>query len=342
MKRFVLSLNQLRGAMPALSLAKAGAYLPLIQASLDEFEINDREEVCAYLATLGVESQDLTRWRENMNYSADRLREVFGKKYFPTPASALKVAHNPEAIANIVYGGRMGNVNPDDGWRYRGGGPVGSTGREMYRRAGQAINVPLEPQPELIEKPEVGFRVAAWTWAVDKKCGVIAKQLRGVADKQEVKLLTGICRLINGGLNGLDDRVTRYARALKAIPPVGIQAVEIGITEPITTNGLTVGPSTVTVSPVDAQADDLHADFSKLVKNETIKQSGKAAAARGVAMLWRPMALLITALKTGNAFAISGTVLAVLLIIVAVALYHRDIARWLNRGRQYAMGLFDE
>src|ERR1044072_2405551 len=99
MKRFVLSLNQLRGAMPALSLAKAGEFLPLIQASLDEFVINDREEVCAYLANLGHESLDLTHWRESMNYSARRLREVF-KKYFPTAASAEKVAGNQVAIAN--------------------------------------------------------------------------------------------------------------------------------------------------------------------------------------------------------------------------------------------------
>lgn len=352
MKRFILSLNQLRGAMPALSLAKAGESLPLVQASLDEFEINDREEVCAYLANLGHESLDLTRPRENMNYSAKRLREVFGKKYFPTAASAQAVAGNPVAIANIVYGGRMGNVNPGDGWRYRGGGPIGSTGRDMYRAAGRALNLPLEEKPELIEQLEVGLRVAAWTWAVDKKCGVVAKRLRGVADKQEVKLLAAICRLINGGLNGLEDRVARYARALKAIPvtaclpdvpvsllPPGYQVQETGPTAPQPSE-LDV-KSEPLLTPAPTAEADLHADFSKLVKNESIKQSAKTAGLGGLKFLWRPLLLLVTAIKTGNAWAISGTVLTVGLLIAAAVLYHKEIIGWAKRAVRYATEFFE-
>lgn len=354
MKKFVLSLNQLRGAMPALPLARAAAYLPLINASLEEFQINDREEVCAYLANLGHESQDLTRQRENLNYSAQRLREVFGKKYFPTAASAQAVAHNPVEIANIVYGGRMGNHWPGDGWRYRGGGPIGSTGRDMYRDAGKALNLPLEQQPELVEKPEVGCRVAAWTWAVNKKCGDVAKQLRGVADPQEFKLLKQICVKINGGVNGLDDRVTRYARALKAIKGDSRPWPEERAPEPeevqewLNTEPQPLAPSnTQAAAPTENNipsnsGDDLHADFSKLLKKDAVKQSAKVASVRGIALLWRPITLLITAIKTGNVIAISGTVLAAIVIIVAAVLYRREILNGLKWFWRQALELFSD
>src|SRR5829696_478920 len=110
MKSFQLTLNHLCRSMPDLPENKARAYLPLIQASMDEFEINTRIRVCAYLSTLGHESLDLKKWKENMNYSAKRIRQVF-KKRVPTNDLAIQLAHNPSALANVAYGNRsdLGN-----------------------------------------------------------------------------------------------------------------------------------------------------------------------------------------------------------------------------------------
>lgn len=76
---------------------------------------------------------------ENLNYSAKRLTEVWPKR-FPTIASAKPYASNPRKLANKVYGGRLGNVGPDDGWRYRGRGLPQITGRENYEDHGIADN----------------------------------------------------------------------------------------------------------------------------------------------------------------------------------------------------------
>ncbi|SFH27256.1 chitinase [Ensifer sp. OV372] len=74
---------------------------------------------------------------ENLNYSAARLTEVWPSR-FPTIASAKPFARNPRKLANKVYGGRMGNSAPDDGWLYRGRGLPQITGKDNYDKFGLA------------------------------------------------------------------------------------------------------------------------------------------------------------------------------------------------------------
>ena len=74
---------------------------------------------------------------ENLNYSAKRLTQVWPGR-FPTLASAQPFANNPRKLANRVYGGRLGNVQDDDGWLYRGRGLAQITGRTNYAKFGIA------------------------------------------------------------------------------------------------------------------------------------------------------------------------------------------------------------
>ncbi|ANK73723.1 hypothetical protein FA04_14505 [Ensifer adhaerens] len=76
---------------------------------------------------------------ENLNYSAQRMTQVWPNR-FPTVASAKPYANNPRRLANKVYGGRLGNDGPDDGWTYRGRGLAQITGKTNYAKFGIAGN----------------------------------------------------------------------------------------------------------------------------------------------------------------------------------------------------------
>lgn len=147
-----------------------------------------------FLAQVCHETGGLRILVENLNYRAERLRQVWPSR-FPTIAIAQRFAHNPRAIANKVYGGRMGNINPDDGWTYRGRGLLQITGRDHYARNGRALGIPLEDRPELAIAAEHALAVALETWRW-KGCD-------GPADADDVVEVT---RRINGGTIGLVDR----------------------------------------------------------------------------------------------------------------------------------------
>ena len=64
-------------------------------------------------------------------------------------------------LANLVYGGRMGNVNPTDGWKYRGRGYIQLTGRSNYKKIGAKVDLDLVAWPELAMRPEGAWKIAA-------------------------------------------------------------------------------------------------------------------------------------------------------------------------------------
>lgn len=86
-------------------------------------------------------------WEENLNYSAPSLLSTF-PKYFKTQQETLEFQRKPQLIANRVYGGRMGNTEPNDGWLYRGRGAVQLTGKDNYR----AFSI-FQKDPSILESP---------------------------------------------------------------------------------------------------------------------------------------------------------------------------------------------
>ena len=157
-----------------------------------------------FLAQFGHETGGFKRLVENLNYSAEGLLATWPSRF--NKSTAAQMARKPELIANHVYGGRLGNTQPGDGWKYRGRGGFQLTGRENYRKAGQAIGLPLEAEPERVESMEVAALTATWYW--------VDRGLNSLADADD---LIAITRRINGGLHGIDDRRTRLHRAKKAL-----------------------------------------------------------------------------------------------------------------------------
>lgn len=119
----------------------------IIDAIIDSTEHLTDYELAYVLATAYGEA-DFTPKRENMSYSAARIRQVW-----PTRPEAVRFARRPKDLANSVYSGRLGNkAGTDDGWRYRGGGLDQTTGRVNYAKVG------LESMPDAILEPEMSVK----------------------------------------------------------------------------------------------------------------------------------------------------------------------------------------
>lgn len=187
-----------------ISAELAARWYPHITAAMSEFGITAPLDQAMFLAQIGHESGGFTRIVENLNYSADGLKATFGK-YFPGDTAQLfgRTADHPanqKAIANIVYAHRMGNIEENDGWNYRGRGLIQITGHDNYRDCGAGLGADLILSPQLLEQDEYAARSAAWFFASKgslKRSG-------------DIKAVT---KIINGGTNGLDDRKARYEKA---------------------------------------------------------------------------------------------------------------------------------
>lgn len=182
--------------------AKAAAALA---RAAERYGIRGRKATAMLLAQLGHES-NLMPVTENLSYSAERIRQVWPTR-FPTVDHARPYARNPQALGNKVYGGRMGNTQPGDGYRYRGRGYVQITGRDMYRSVGRALGLDLEGNPDLLLTHDVSALAA---------CEFLKR--KGLIDDLGSGDVRSVTRVINGGYNGLPDREARYARVLAALP----------------------------------------------------------------------------------------------------------------------------
>lgn len=109
-----------------------------------------------------------------------------------------------ELATGAAYEGRrdLGNTEPGDGPRFRGRGLIQCTGRTNYRQAGAALGLDCEVSPELLEEPINACRVSAWWWH--------QHGLNELADRGEFQRITF---RINGGTNGLADRLALWSRA---------------------------------------------------------------------------------------------------------------------------------
>jgi len=115
-----------------------------------------------FIAQLQHESGDFQRGRENLNYGIDGLKKNF-KKYFKDN-EYVAYARKPEKIANRIYANRMGNgpESSGDGWEYRGGGALQTTGKKNYQAYFKFAGLGPNTNPAVIELPEHYFKSAVF------------------------------------------------------------------------------------------------------------------------------------------------------------------------------------
>lgn len=185
--------------------------LPYLNTHMEECHINTRERVCHFLANIAVESGELNRLTENLNYSADGLLKTF-PKYFPTRALALSYEKHPQQIANRVYANRFGNGNEEsgDGWRYRGRGLIQYTFKANYQEYSKWCGYDVTKEPDLLAQPKGACR-SACHYFQSHGCNELAD--KGGSDA----VISAIRKKINGGTHGLSATKIYYQRAKSII-----------------------------------------------------------------------------------------------------------------------------
>lgn len=175
-----------------------------------QYEIDTPARLSAFLAQVGHESAGFTRTVESFAYRAERLVQVWPTRF--TLETAQRMVGHPDAIAEAVYGGRMGNNRPGDGYKFRGRGLVMATGRANYAAICELLRERAADVPDLLAQPEA---LAEPRWAALSAAAFWEDHdLNRLADTGDFR---GITKRINGGLIGWDDRVERYARAKAAL-----------------------------------------------------------------------------------------------------------------------------
>jgi putative chitinase len=186
------------------------------QPVLDAYGISQNAlRMAHFMAQMLHESGGLAIQFENLNYSAERLPKVWPSRFMPKgPLNPAEFAHNAEKLANQVYGGRMGNSAPGDGFAYRGRGLLQLTGKDSYREA-TAILRRQDPQaPDFVLVPDEVIS-ARWCLAVAASEWK-AKGCNELADRDDIQKIT---RVINGGQIGIAERL-EWSRRTKAQWPM--------------------------------------------------------------------------------------------------------------------------
>jgi putative chitinase len=191
-----MNLDKLKGHVPDAVIAQ-------LPDTIAKFELNTPLRLAHFLAQAGHESGGFKAVNENLNYGAKGLLGIF-KKYFPTEEKAKLYERKPEKIANLVYGGRMGN-GPEasgEGYKFRGRGYIQLTGKDNYKAFDAVVPENLLESPDLVAT-KYPLLSAAWFF---HKNG-----LHKIADKGATDaVVTEVTKRVNGGTIGLADRIKHF------------------------------------------------------------------------------------------------------------------------------------
>ena len=199
--------------MTSEQLAKLGInpdWLPWLQKTCDRYSINNVNRQSAFLGQCMHESNSFKVLQENLHYSANGLKSIWGSRV-PTNEIADKYANHPDLIANKVYANRMGNGDEEsgDGWKYRGRGVIQCTGKDLYKTLSNALNIDLISDPDMLLEMPYASMSAGWVWN--------KKGLNDLADQNNYETTKEMTKRINGGFNGLDDRIIKIEQAKKVL-----------------------------------------------------------------------------------------------------------------------------
>lgn len=155
---------------------------PLADAC-EMFQINTPARIAAFLAQIAHESGSLLY-----------VKEIASGKAYDTGRLAARLGNTPDADG--------------DGQKYKGRGLIQITGLANYLKCSISLfgDNRLMKNPEILEQPTNAAMSAAWFWD--------SRKLNALADVGDFRKIT---LRINGGYNGMEDRLQFYARAKQAL-----------------------------------------------------------------------------------------------------------------------------
>ena len=195
-------LQNLKGHVPDAVIAQ-------IPETAKKFNITNPLRLAHFLAQCGHESGGFKAVSENLNYSADGLKKIFGK-YFPGNLNE-SYARQPEKIASRVYGSRMGNGDEStgEGFKFRGRGYIQLTGKQNYTNFAKFIGEDTVSNPDLVATK---YPLASAAFFFD------SNKLWSICDKgADDATVTAVTKRVNGGILGLNDRIKHFNEYYKLL-----------------------------------------------------------------------------------------------------------------------------
>lgn len=175
---------------------------------LPTYGFSTKKQMAAFLSQTMVESAFYEKLKENLNYSAQGLIRTFPTHFKNEELSLF--ANQPQKIANRVYSNRYGNGDElsGDGWKFCGRGLIQVTFRSNYKAYSEWAykDDRVLDNPDMLCNPEDALKSAIWFWNTHN--------LSKMADNDQ---MTSITKCINGGTNGLPQRINLYNKVLSVI-----------------------------------------------------------------------------------------------------------------------------
>lgn len=180
----------------------AAKWAEIFSATILSDTFSRADEVDDFLGQILHESGMLEKLEENLNYSAGALMRTWPTRF--NSETAIQYARDPIRIANKVYGGRMGNTAPGDGWKYRARGLIGVTFLDNYKAVGDALGIDLVENPDMLAQPEWALKSAIAWWEGNIPDAIMGDTVR-------------VSKRVNGGTIGLDHRIALTEKANEAL-----------------------------------------------------------------------------------------------------------------------------
>jgi putative chitinase len=190
-----LNIEKLKGHIPDSVISQ-------IPETAIKFNITNNLRLAHFLSQCGHESGGFKAVSENLNYSADGLKKIFGK-YFPGDLNE-SYARQPEKIAARVYASRMGNGDETtkEGFKFRGRGYIQLTGKSNYTNFTKFIGEDCVSNPDLVATK---YPLASAAFFFD------SNKLWSICDKgADDATVTAVTKRVNGGTIGLPDRIKHF------------------------------------------------------------------------------------------------------------------------------------